>query len=157
MKKNKRKPSPGRTTDRESGFTLIEILIAITILTVGLLGVASMQVSAIRGNDFSGSVTTGLCLAEDRMEELMRRPYSDDLLTDANTTNALDTIIASDVDHEDVPAIDATGQTVTGGPYRRVWNVEDSADPDMKTITVIVTWDNDRHRVSLTSIKSPGM
>jgi prepilin-type N-terminal cleavage/methylation domain-containing protein len=156
MKKNKTKPSPGWSMDRESGFTLIEILIAITILTVGLLGVASMQVSAIRGNDFSASVTTGLCLAEDRMEELMRRPYSDDLLADLQD-KPLNTIIASDVDHEDLPAIDASGQTVTGGPYRRVWNVEDSAAPDMKTVTVIVTWDNNRHRVSLTSIKSPGM
>ena len=156
MKKNKIKPSPGRTMDRESGFTLIEILIAITILTVGLLGVASMQVSAIRGNDFSGSVTTGLCLAEDRMEELMRRGYTDALLADLKD-KPLNTIIGSEVDHEDLPAIDASGQTVAGGPYRRVWNIEDSATPDFKTVTVIVTWDNDRHRVSLTSIKSPGM
>jgi len=156
MKKNKTKPSPGKTMDRQSGFTLIEVLIAVFILTIGLLGLASMQMSSIRGNQFSGSVTTGLCLAEDRMEELMRRGYTDAFLADLKD-RPLDTIIASDVDHEDLPTIDATGQTVAGGPYRRVWNVDDSAAPDIKTVTVTVTWDNDKHRVSLTSIKSPGM
>jgi len=156
MKKNKTKPSHGRTVDRQAGFTLVEILIAVSILTIGLLGAASMQVSSIRGNQFSERVTTALCLAEDRMEELMRRGYSDALLADLKD-KPLDTIDASDVDHEDLPAIDETGQTVAGGPYRRVWNVDDSAAPNIKTITVIVTWDNNKHRVSLTSIKSPGM
>ena len=141
--------------DRQSGFTLLEVLIAITILTIGLLGAASMQVSAIRGNHFSERVTTGLCLAEDRMEELMRRSYTDALLEDVNEDEPLDTIDAAKLDHEE--AIDATGQVVAGGPYRRIWNVQESTGPDIKTITVIVTWDDDRHRVSLTSIKSPGI
>jgi len=154
MGKNKTKPSPDRTMDRQSGFTLLEVLIGISILTIGLLGVASMQVSAIRGNHFSERVTTGLYLAEDKMEELMRRSFSDVLLSDFND-EPLDTIDAAKVDHEE--AIDATGQVVAGGPYRRIWNVLESTGPDIKTITVIVTWDNNNHRVSLTSIKSPGI
>jgi len=34
----------------EKGFTLLEVIVAISVLTIGLLGVASMQVSAIKGN-----------------------------------------------------------------------------------------------------------
>lgn len=156
MKKKRQRPSAGTGMDRQSGFTLIEILIAISILTIGLLGVASMQVSAMRGNLLSERVTTALCLAEDRMEDLMRRDFTDALLADLQN-KPLDTIVAADVDHEDLPSVDATGQAVAGAPYRRVWNVQDTATPNMKTITVIVTWDGDRHRVSLTSIKSPGI
>jgi type IV pilus assembly protein PilV len=57
-------------------FTVIEVLIAITILAIGLLGIASMQMNAIRGNSLSDIITCALALAEDKMEELMGLDYS---------------------------------------------------------------------------------
>jgi len=62
---------------REAGFTLIEVILAISILTVGLLAVASMQVSAIRGNSYADCVTEAAVLAQDKLEELMAENYSD--------------------------------------------------------------------------------
>ncbi|HEY5673447.1 MAG TPA: type IV pilus modification protein PilV [Malonomonas sp.] len=38
-----------KTTDQR-GFTLIEVLVALLILSVGLLGVAGMQISGMKGN-----------------------------------------------------------------------------------------------------------
>jgi prepilin-type N-terminal cleavage/methylation domain-containing protein len=44
--------SKKKVCDNHSGFTLLEVLIAISILTVGLLGVAQMQIMGITGNYF---------------------------------------------------------------------------------------------------------
>ena len=61
----------------EGGFTLIEVIIAIAILTIGLLGVASMQTASIRGNHLGYRYTEGTTLAQDRLEWLFTRPYTD--------------------------------------------------------------------------------
>lgn len=65
------------TIINEKGFTLLEVIIAISILTVGLLAVATMQITAIRGNNFAYIRTEGTTLAQDMMEELIAMPFDD--------------------------------------------------------------------------------
>jgi type IV pilus modification protein PilV len=60
----------------ETGFTLLEIIIAISILTIGMLAVASMQAAALRGDSFAYSRTEASTWAQDKMEELMADPYT---------------------------------------------------------------------------------
>ena len=67
--------------DREAGFTLIEVIVAISILTVGLLAVASMQTAAIQGNNNAYRVTEGATWAQDRLEFLLSLSYDDALLS----------------------------------------------------------------------------
>ena len=67
---------------REAGFTLLEVIAAIAILCFGLLAVASMQASAIRGNYTARLQTDGTTWAQDRMEKLLALPYSDAKLSD---------------------------------------------------------------------------
>ena len=76
MKKRPLQPLSKTMPVRENGFTLIEILVAIVILTVGLLAVAKMQVSAIQGNYFSNSATTALNLAQQKMEDLLSKSFT---------------------------------------------------------------------------------
>lgn len=59
----------------EKGLTLIEILIAVTILSVGLLAVASMQGTALRGDSFAYIRTEASTLAQDKLESLMADPF----------------------------------------------------------------------------------
>jgi len=61
----------------EGGFTILEVVIAISILSVGLLGVAIMQTTAIRGNDDAYRVSESTTWAQDRLEALMALPYND--------------------------------------------------------------------------------
>ena len=67
--------------DREAGFTLLEVIVAVSILTVGLLAVASMQTAAIRGNDTAYRVTESVTWAQDRLEFLLALPYDDTALS----------------------------------------------------------------------------
>ncbi len=66
--------------DREAGFTLLEVIISISILTFGLLAVASMQTAAIRGNNNAYRITQGATWAQDRLEYLLSLDYNDVLL-----------------------------------------------------------------------------
>jgi type IV pilus assembly protein PilV len=141
---------------KQSGFTLVEVLVGITILTIGLLGVAKMQMSAIQGNFMSGSTSAALCLAEEKMEELMVTDFNNAALDDSDNGNNSNLSSITTVDHEELDVTE-TGQ-VGGGMYRRIWNIAAHPSgtedlPTMRSVTVIVTWENDKHRVFLSSIK----
>lgn len=65
---------------KEDGYTLIEVLITITLFAVGLLAVAAMQASAVRMNSTAGKLTDLSTLGMDKIEKLSVLPYSDPLL-----------------------------------------------------------------------------
>jgi type IV pilus modification protein PilV len=155
MKKLQSTVSKKNGLKHQSGFTLVEVLVGITILTIGLLGVAKMQISAIQGNYMSSSTSTALALAQEKMEELMVLAYTDAELDDSNTgndtaaVNLMPITSTTNFDHDETVTIH--GQ----GIFRRIWNIADHplsgepTVPTMKSITIIVTWENGKHQVSL--------
>ena len=102
---------------KEEGFTLIEVLIALTIFAVGLLGVAAMQTSAIKVNSTAGKLTNLSTWGMDKIEELSALPYSDPLLDSAGNP------------HQEV-----------SGDYTISWTViDDNPATSIKNITIMVT------------------
>lgn len=137
----------------KGGFTLLEVLVAVSILTIGLLGVAKMEIAGVKGNYFSRKTTVALKLAEQKMEDLLGRDYTADAdLVDTDVTNNADLTSVNTVDHEE--NVTEAGQVAAAGFFHRIWNVADD-DPisNNKTIVVMVTWRNDGHRVTLSCIK----
>ncbi len=65
----------------DEGYTLIEILIALAILSVGLLAIATMQISSIRVNDTARRMTRRATMAQDKLEYLMSLGYTNAVLT----------------------------------------------------------------------------
>jgi prepilin-type N-terminal cleavage/methylation domain-containing protein len=108
------------------GFTLIEVLIALTILTVGFLAVAKMQITGLMSNQYAMVLTEGTTWLQDRMEMLMGLPYDDALLAIADKNDP-------HVD-EDPPE----GYTIE-------WTVDDLADKGIigaKKVTLTGQWKN---------------
>ena len=67
----------GTRTDPKSlaGFSLIEVMIAIVILTVGLLSLAQMMVVATNANALAGRMTASAALAKQQLELLKAAPF----------------------------------------------------------------------------------
>ena len=135
MKKNKSHPTCIATyvkrKPNDRGFSIIEVMIAISILSIGILALASMQVAAMRGNSFAGGVTEGSTWALDQIEKLMSLPWTDASLQDADLDGAggLDDM-GADADFQ-----------VTKGRYAIHWNVANNVvTNNTRTVNVIVTW-----------------
>ena len=60
----------------QSGFSLIEMMVAIMILAVGLLGLAQLQITAIQGNSKVGSLMAANAVAQTALEEVMSIPVN---------------------------------------------------------------------------------
>ena len=62
--------NPPLYTEKNDGFTLIELLIAVTIFSVGLLGLAKIQITAIRYERQAYYLTKATMQAQNMLERL---------------------------------------------------------------------------------------
>ena len=72
-------------TRAQHGFTLLEVMIALTIFAVGILAVSAMQINAINQNAGARMQTEATTVASDAMERLLALPYDHSQL-DADVT-----------------------------------------------------------------------
>jgi type IV pilus assembly protein PilV len=68
----------------KKGFSLIEVLICLVFLAIGLLAIASLQVTSVRGNFFSNNLMQATYVAQDRLEFLKNLSLSDPSLSAGN-------------------------------------------------------------------------
>jgi type IV pilus assembly protein PilV len=67
----------------DRGFTFVELLIVIGIFSIGILAVASMQVTSIYANSSARMSGEATALAANQLEALMASDYDDDVLNPA--------------------------------------------------------------------------
>ncbi len=69
----------------QSGFTMVEMLVAVVILAVGLLGLAQLQITAIKANSQSATMMVASSLAQKIIEDIAAINDDDTLFTTAVT------------------------------------------------------------------------
>ena len=69
-------PTTTRASRAAGGFTLIEVMIVIVILTFGLLSLAAMQIQAMKGSDRGRHATNAAAIAENKMELLQQDAWA---------------------------------------------------------------------------------
>lgn len=72
-----------------SAFTLVEVLVAMLVLAIGLLGLAGITVIVLRSNTLSQQISEATTIASDLMENLKRQTYSS--LPDCVAANTIST------------------------------------------------------------------
>ena len=84
---------PDRTntalSKRNRGFSLIEVLIAMAIFSIGILAVGSMQLSTTKNNTTGNIMTGATMLARQKIEELKNLDRADLDTADGNDTVGL--------------------------------------------------------------------
>ena len=124
-------------TRLQAGFTFNELLVAITIIAVAVLGYSLSSGDGIRRQTISANQTAAINLAQDKLEELHARTD----LADADLCPS-----AGD------RGISAKGSGA--GIFDRCWKI--AASPlgtNLKRLDVTVTWrDHADHQVSLTTL-----
>ena len=106
------------------GFGIIEVLIAMFLLAVGLLGLASLQSRGIRGNDLGNRTSQAIALAQDKVEELINANATGQTLTAGSDNN-----------------IDETGGA--NGIFTRIWQVQNNTPVNnAQTVAVTVNWND---------------
>ncbi len=122
------------TKRKEFGFTLIEVLIAIVILSVGLLSLAQMMVFATRSNALAGRMTSSAALAREQLERLKAVPFYSNPAIRARSPLLLD---GGDVeaggDNNYVQFYDADSQPVPDGSglYEVRWEITSVVAPGL--------------------------
>jgi len=103
----------------QNGFTLLEVLVAIVILTIGLLGTAGLTTGVIRGNHYSKNITSATAAGQTLLESVKSSGYTN--ATSANFPN--DTV------------------TMGGTTFTRTATITNSSPAaNMKTVSVTVSW-----------------
>lgn len=66
---------------RQRGFTLIEMMVSVLILTIGLVGTAALMSNSVNMGAHARFVSTAALLASEKMEDLDRYPDNDPNIT----------------------------------------------------------------------------
>jgi type IV pilus assembly protein PilV len=115
------------------GFTLIEVLIALIILPIALLAMASLMAMTTKNNSYGNYITEASTFAQDKLEELRVTRF-------ANLASGADNRVGC-----------------TGINFARNWNVvtvqDDDGKPNRRNITITINWNDGRaHSINIFSV-----
>lgn len=132
---------------RQSGTTLIEVLISILVLAIGLLGAAALQLNALKYTDSSKMTSQASFIAYDMMDRI--RANVDGNSSSNGVTDVLSTYAISATDAAPAPSLnnarnqdlaDFKANILTFGGATATGSIA-VAKP---AVTITITWDDSR-------------
>ena len=136
---------------KNTGFTLIEVLIAMLVLAVGLLGLAGFQVFSLRNNQSAYNRSQATQLAYDMADKIRANPSEANNLASSTYVLTSAAILQTSCNSSPgcTPALMAQND-------RALWNTNIisalgsfgagsiTVDPATKVFTITINWDDDR-------------
>ena len=138
--------------NKQQGFTLLEVLIALLVLSIGLLGLAALQTIGLRSNEMASMRTTATMLAYDISDRMRANPQGtidgkyilavSGTIPDCTSTDCTTTQMAT----FDLGQWEAALARLPGGQG----NISQTAGPPLAH-TITVRWDENRTGASTTN------
>ena len=112
---------PKRLNNR--AFTLLEVVIAMLLLGIALLGLMGLQIRSVRSNAFSNYMTVASCFARNQVENLRADSSSDwGSIADGSFSDTI---------------------TDKGMVFSRQWVIQTDSADRIRDVSVTVSWDQD--------------
>jgi len=127
----KRFPGYSQLATKQQGLSLLEIVIAMAVVFLAMLGFAGFSVVAHTGMSASEKMTRAVTLAQEKMEDVKRSGVPSGLTSPLSTTESYGSI-AGALQHQ---------RTLTIIPHHPV--------PGLHSVTVQMQWDKGAHSISL--------
>ncbi len=119
----------------KNGFTLIEVLIAMTIFSASTFYIINMQINARKMTSNSMSMTNAITTAHERMEKVLTQDYDHVDLVDIN---------------EEIGIFTTYTENGVNDRYHLEWQVDDdNPSLNLKTIMLTISWKNQTHDKSI--------
>lgn len=128
------------STPGSDGFTLLEVIVAMLLLGIALLGLMALQIRSVRSNSFSNSMTVASCFARNQIETLRAQSADDwDSLSDGIFTETV-----TDIDKDS-----GSARMV----FTREWEIKTDPDNRMRDVFVTVSWrqDGQAHKIDVST------
>jgi prepilin-type N-terminal cleavage/methylation domain-containing protein len=118
---------PTALTDQR-GFTLAEVIVAMLVCVVGLMGMASLLVVTLRMQLLGRNSTSEVRMAQEKVDELSAMSFTTGAQVQCGGSLTADT-----ANYNDVPQVNGQNQ-----PYVRRWLVQagPDADPQLRMVTI---------------------
>jgi len=122
------------SNNKQSGFTLLEVLVALVIFAFSMISMGRLMISATESNRDARRVTAATVLTMDKLEELRLAARSTTDYGNLASSTAIEFINEEGV-------VSSPNDVVANAFYERTWTVTpDTPEVDSSTISVQVQW-----------------
>ncbi len=143
-----------RRASRERGFTLAEVMVAIVILAVGLLGLAALMAQLTGTSGQSRYMGTEVMLASEKLEDLNRLPVGDANLAAGGSLAADNALFFDEIqisadnggnkaNNSEISRTENSAPAATSGDmlvFKRRWVIEQNPAGFPNGVTRITVW-----------------
>jgi len=131
-----------KTKQKMTGFTLFEVLIAVLVLSIGLLGLASLQVEGLKNNNSAYMRSQASILAYDLADRIRANPGPNYATTTAAAVSGCTTVTGCNTDEMAANDLFEWQAAIASALPSGSGTVTRDSSGSVYTITI--SWDDDR-------------
>jgi len=132
---------------KSAGFSLIEVMVSLVILSVGLIGTAKLQTAVLKSGTDSQARSEAVTIAQSKLEEL--KSYN--TLTAYNDIQSSAALISEAAGNGITLEFTVAG---TSASYNVDWSIVENTTPNYLEVSVAVAWQDSMGSPQQVSIDS---